>query len=360
MIASAHRERSRDSSNGADGVPPRHLLDRGARGRSQRKGLVDGVVDAVVVAEGVLAGLLVAGASAPGVEADAVAGRQGHALELEAGPPQVGERLFGDGAAARLGGEVEDLLDAPLADRLNRGKQHRDGLADPGRRLGVETALGGDGVGDAGGQLLLARAEVREGEAQPFDRAVPVPAVLAVGALAAEVAGDDLLEETGELPDREGAAVFADFAGAELQVGQLNVDLGNPVPDPEDVAVDPGLGPVQGVVAASGVEAAVGRLDLFDQEPVPVEEHPVGAAADLEGDGIGLVAEGDGDLALVAVGAQPLHVLVAARSLDGALRGDERRPEVSGAEGEADEVADGNLNENGLHEVAGDGPPEYN
>ena len=59
----------------ADGVPPGHLLDRGPRGRFQRKGLVDGVVDAVVVAEGVLAGLLVAGASSPGVEADAGRGR---------------------------------------------------------------------------------------------------------------------------------------------------------------------------------------------------------------------------------------------------------------------------------------------
>jgi hypothetical protein len=59
------------------------------------------------------------------------------------------------------------------------------------------------------------------------------------------------------------------------------------------MTVEEGLSPVNGVVVAPEVDAAVRRLDLFDQKSaLIVEEDAVDAAGDLQTDRLNVMDEG--------------------------------------------------------------------
>ena len=154
----------------------------------------------------------------------------------------------------------------------------------------------------------------------------------------------------------QGAAVveFGDFAGVEVEVGQLDGDLFERVGLGVDVGVELGLGPVQRV--GDVVPAGLDGLDFFEQDLAGTGEEAVNAALDSQNEVGGLEVKAKANLFLVTRGAGALEPLVAAGAGQGAAGADEVAfaAKVAAAEDELDQLA--NLNAEDGFQVRGHAP----
>ena len=242
------------------------FLDGGTSESVSLKQILDGVVDAVVVADGVLAGVGIARAAIAGVEADAVSGGEGDALELETfSDAHVVEGLFGDGAATGLGGEIEDLLHLQVAESPDSREENGDGLADAGGGLDEQLSPRLQGLVAGGTEVFLTLSVGVERKLKVLDGAVALAAPLAVDPRPLQVSGDDALKEDRQLVDGERSPFLQDLPGLELGIGELDLDALQISLHREDVGVHLCLGPVQGVVGRIRVQGSVGGLDFLDQ-----------------------------------------------------------------------------------------------
>jgi hypothetical protein len=182
--------------------------------------------------------------------------------EFEADGAEVGEGVFGDGAADGFGGEIKDFFDVIFAEGFDGGEENGERFADAGGGFDEEPAAGFDVAIDGDGQRAMA-VTVRKRERESGGGFVSAADPALVLAHPVEVFGKDRFEESGEAVVAEGLGEFDGLKGIEFDVGDLDSRGGEAVRLAVKVSIDASLRPMEWV----GDEAFGARngFDFFDQ-----------------------------------------------------------------------------------------------
>ena len=181
--------------------------------------------------------------------------------QAETGLAQVGDCLLGHRASHGARGEVEDALELAFAQGFNGREEHGDSLADAGGGFEEEPPAAGERAISSHSKLPLTGAVARKWEGEHADGLVALLAPMMVGAQPVEVDCGCLLEEGRQVRQGKLVAKLGQFAGIEVQVRQLNVNLLQGVIMGVDIAVELGLSPMQWV--RYPVPSALDSLDLI-------------------------------------------------------------------------------------------------
>src|SRR5256885_1972114 len=100
----------------------------------------------VVIANGKWTGQQVTRTTFP--DAEFLPGREGQHADARTGLPEVGESLLRDRASDGSCGQVKDLVQLSFRERLQCREDHRDRLADTGRRLDEQASAASQRLSD--------------------------------------------------------------------------------------------------------------------------------------------------------------------------------------------------------------------
>ena len=223
----------------------------------------------------------IAVAGAAGVLADLFSRGEFEHAQCRAVLAQHAQCVERHGAAGGLRGQEEQLVGAVRGPAFQQGKERGDRLADAGRCLRDQAALGRCSAVDAFCQFTLtgSKAGVRKRERRQvtrqrgaMQRLLPRPCHEAAAKrfeVGLQVAARAVLLEHGFV------------AAVDIEVDQRDRDVRQCVLLAQHGCIGAGLGPVQcAMVALDGVELATKRLDLFDAGKVEIEA--IGTAPDAQ------------------------------------------------------------------------------
>ena len=246
------------------------------------------------------------------------------------------QRLDGQRAAGRLGGQEVQLVQLLARHRLELREQRAHRLADARGRLRQQRATQDRGLVDVLRELTLAGAEVRVRERQRGERRIARDAVRRLLRGPGQEALALLLEEGAQVGGGAGLDQQRLVLRVDVVVDERHVQPGKAALRAQQCAVAPGLRPVQRApVLRHGMQVAAVGLDLLQATGVGVE--PVGAAAHHE---VAVPAR-QPDLRLVALAAPRRDHGMARHALQRGGRGREAQVEIPLLGSELAKGADG-------------------